>query len=130
VTDPDQFDDADELFANLPEIVRENGRSRRRQAFILAFVTVIGLTGGVLLQRQASAIQASTDADRKTLAITRATAFEQCKLVNDNARALNGLIDTVILRLRASDDLAPAEKKAAIALYASSKQSLPRCEAP
>lgn len=123
MSEPEQFEDVDELFANLPHLAREFRRSRRRQAFLLAFVTLIGLVAGTFLQR-------ASDENAHTLRETRDTAFDQCRIANDNARALNQFLDVAVASVRANTTLTQSEKDYRVSLYASIKQKLPICEAP
>jgi hypothetical protein len=122
-SEPEQFDDADDLFANLPGLARWARRERLRSTFLFLFITVIGLTGAVLLQRQSAALAESQREDR-----VRAEAI--CEDLTDNARRFNSLIDTIVLRVRQNTDLPAKQKAEAVELYTAAKQTLPVCVPP
>jgi hypothetical protein len=120
---PEQFDDAEELFANLPWLSRWARGERRRSMYLFLFVTVIGLTGGVLLQQQAAALSESQRMDR-------VRAAEICEDLTDNARRFNKLIDAIILRTRSSTTIPSAQKAEAVELYTATKSTIPVCVPP
>jgi hypothetical protein len=122
-SEPEQFDDADDLFANLPGLARWARGERRRSTFLFLFITVIALTGGGLLQRQSASLADSQRMDR-----VRAEAI--CEDLTDNAKRFNDLIDTIALRVRQNTDLTDKQKAQAIELYTAAKQTLPVCVPP
>lgn len=118
-------DDAelDEWFATVSARVQAAHRRReRRDRAVAAFVVACALIFAWRIEVAQNRITAAAHLDRQR-------AFEQCQLVNENARALNGLIDIVILRVQTSQ-LSPKDKAQAVALYERSKQSLPVCTKP
>jgi hypothetical protein len=116
-------DEVERFFGSLPRVIRELKAGKRRNLLVATF----GLAAVLLLSwRTELQDDRITDAQRQD----RQSAYEQCRLVNDNARALNSFIDVAIASVKANVDLSRHEKNYRVSLYEGLKQKLPVCEDP
>lgn len=130
-------EDVEAFFANLPRLAKqveknrvESRQSNQKTLFLFAFMCLIGVVGGVLLQRGATDIKHSTEADRRTLIVTREAAFQLCQDIRVNAQSLNRVLDSSIAATKASRTLTEDEKIYRVSNLESIKQTIPVCYEP
>lgn len=111
-----EADDVEEFFASLPKMIRRLRRGRWQNLTVAVFTLVAFLT-------VSHAQEKAADQDRRD-------AYAQCRLVNDNAVALNQFLDQVIASVKSSPTLTDRERATRISAYESIKQQLPVCERP
>ena len=111
------------FFGSLPKVVAQLRRGRWINLFIATFTLVAFLTVSYRTEVQQDQIKAAAQADR-------VSAFNQCRLVNNNALALNRFLDRVIMAVQTSPTLTAAEKAARTREYRDIKQTLPVCRRP
>jgi hypothetical protein len=116
-------DEVERFFGSLPRVVRELKRGKQRNLFVAVFGLAAVLTLAWRTELQDDQITAAQRQDR-------VTAFEQCQLVNDNARALNSFVDVAIASVKANETLTGSEKNYRVSLYQGLKQKLPVCADP
>lgn len=116
-------DEVERFFGSLPVVVRELRHGKQRNAFLAAFALVAVLTLAWRTELQDDKIQSAAQQDRRS-------AFEQCQLVNDNARALNSFLDVAVASVKANETLTKSEKDYRVSLYQGLKQRLPVCQDP
>jgi hypothetical protein len=116
-------DEIERFFGSLPRVIRELRHGRRVNLFLAGF----GLFAILLLSWRT---ELQDDQITRAAQQDRASAFDQCQLVNDNARALNSFVDVAIASVKANRDLTRSEKNYRVGLYQSIKQRLPVCERP
>lgn len=128
--DPHDNVDADyveEWFHSLPKMAGQVERNRvesvqgRRRLLVLYTIIVIGL----LLLAYRTELNGDR-IDRQTKS-NQQHLYEQCKIVEDNARRLNHFLDEIITATQDSRVLTPAEKISRIRQYESIKAVLPLC---
>jgi hypothetical protein len=116
-------DEIERFFGSLPRVIRELRHGKRRNLLVATF----GLFAVLLLswrtELQDDKITAAQRQDRQS-------AYAQCQLVNDNARALNSFVDVAIASVKSNVDLSRTEKNYRVSLYEGLKQKLPVCEDP
>ena len=116
-------DEVERFFGSLPRVVRQLRNGRRINLTIASFSAAAWLLSSVIWTQAQDDIR---DAARQD----RVSAFEQCQVANDNARALNSFLDAAIASVKGNDTLTKAEKDYRVSLYTSIKQRLPVCERP
>ena len=108
--------EVEQFFESLPKTVKRL-RWGRWQNLAVALFTLVSLLTISWNQERAA------DQDRRD-------AYQQCRLVNDNALALNRFIDRVIVSVRTLPTLTAREKDERVRAYESIKQQLPVCRRP
>ena len=116
-------DEVERFFGSLPRVVRELESGRKINRFLAAFGLVTILVLAWRTEVQDNRIEGAAYRDR-------VSAFEACRVANDNARALNSFIDAALAAVKANDALTESEKDYRISVYQSIKQRLPVCERP
>ena len=108
--------EVEKFFESLPKTVKRL-RWGRWQNLAVALFTLVSLLTISWNQEKAA------DQDRQD-------AYQQCRLVNDNALTINQFLDAQIQSLRMSRLLTDDEKKQRIHALAPLKQKLPVCRRP
>ena len=118
-----QVDEVEEFFASLPDVIQQLKEGRRRNRRLGRIAVAIGLFVLAAFLTIAHAQERAADQDRRD-------AYQQCRLVNDNARTINQFLDAQIQSLRMSRLLTDSEKKQRINALVPLKQQLPVCRRP
>jgi hypothetical protein len=116
-------DEVERFFGSLPRVIRELRHGKRRNLLVATFSLFAVLLLSWRTELQDDQITAAQEQDRRT-------AFEQCQLVNDNARALNSFLDVAVASVKANETLTKPEKDYRVSLYEGLKQKLPVCQDP
>ena len=118
-----QVDEVEEFFASLPDVIQQLKEGRRRNRRLGRIAVAIGLFVLAAFLTIAHAQERAADQDRRD-------AYQQCRLVNDNALTINQFLDAQIQSLRMSRLLTDSEKKQRINALVPLKQQLPVCRRP
>ena len=118
-----QVDEVEEFFASLPDVIQQLKEGRRRNRRLGRIAVAIGLFVLAAFLTIAHAQERAADQDRRD-------AYQQCRLVTDNALTINQFLDAQIQSLRMSRLLTDSEKKQRINALVPLKQQLPVCRRP
>jgi hypothetical protein len=116
-------DEVEEFFGTLPQTIDELKKGRRQNRVIALGAVVLAFLGAFFIDRQNDALSESQRMDR-------IRAEKICNDLTNNARKFNRLVDTLIVRTKASPVIPAKDKAEAVRLYVSARQTLPVCVPP